>query len=205
MSDKLILFTHPRSRGRIARRMLEELGVDYEARVLEYGAHKEELLKYNPMGKFPTLLHGETVVTEAAAIITYLADAFCEKGLAPDVGSKERGTYYRWLYFASGPMEAAIIDKVLGVNIDAEKKAFVGYGCYDDVVATLDKKLSADEYVLGDRFSAADVYVGSSVHFGLQFKTLPELPSFERYAKQIFSREAFIRSEAIDDRLLGIK
>ena len=205
MTDKLILFTHPRSRGRIARRMLEELGVEYEARVLEYGAHKEELLKYNPMGKFPTLLHGDTVITEATAIVTYLADAFPEKSLAPPVGSKERGTYYRWLFYGAGPLEAAIIDKVLGVNIDAEKKSFVGYGCFDDVIATLDKKFSADEYVLGDKFSAADICLGSGLHYGLQFKTLPELPSFVRYAKQIFSREAIVRSEAIDDKLLVMK
>lgn len=203
MSDKLILFTHPRSRGRIARRMLEELGVEYEARVLEYGTHKQELLKYNPMGKFPTLLHGETVVTEAAAIISYLADAFPEKGLAPEIGSKERGTYYRWLFYAAGPMEAAIIDKVLGLNIENDKKVFVGYGCFDDVIATLDKKLSEDEYVLGDKFSAADIYLGSSVHYGLQFKTLPDLPSFVRYAQQISSREAYVRSDEIDNKLLG--
>jgi glutathione S-transferase len=171
--------------------------------VLEYGTHKQELLKYNPMGKFPTLLHGETVVTEAAAIISYLADAFPEKGLAPEIGSKEHGTYYRWLFYAAGPMEAAIIDKVLGLNIENDKKVFVGYGCFDDVIATLDKKLSEDEYVLGDKFSAADIYLGSSVHYGLQFNTLPDLPSFVRYAQQISSREAYVRSDEIDNKLLG--
>ena len=204
IQNKPVLYTNPQSRGRIARRMLEELGIEYDAIVLNFGEHKnDEFLKINPMGKFPTLVHNGIVVTEAAAIVTYLADAYFDKGLAPALDDKSRGTYLRWIFYAAGPLEAAIINKALGVQIEDKQKIFVGYGCFDDVIKTIDELLSNNEYVLGDKFSAADVYLGSSIHFGLSFKLLPELPSFIRYSEQIFSRDAIKRSEEIDNTIMA--
>lgn len=204
MPDKLILYTNPQSRGRVARRMLEELGVPYETKVLEYGENrKPEFLAINPMGKFPTLVHNDVVITENAAIITYLADAFPEKNLAPPLGSTERGTYFRWIFFASGPVEAALTDKYLGLEIKPEMKVSLGYGSPEDVISTLDNFLSNNQYVLGDKFSAADVYLGSLIDFYLQFKMLPQLDSFVRYAELINARPAIIRAGAIDNGLMG--
>lgn len=203
MSSDLVLYTNPMSRGRIARWMLEEIGRPYRTEILEYGTTMKAsaYLGLNPMGKVPTLRHGDVVVTEAAAICAYLADAFPEAGLAPPVSSPLRGPYYRWLFFAAGPVEHAAVNKALGFIVPAERRGMAGYGSFDDVVTVLDGLVSQGDYILGARFSAADIYLGSQIGWGMRFGTFPRLSSFERYWERISARPAAIRAREIDDAL----
>jgi glutathione S-transferase len=204
MADQLTFYTNPMSRGAIVRWMLEEVGQPYETVLLDYGTTMKapDYLAVNPMGKVPAIRHGDTVVTEVAAVCAYLADAFPDAGLAPPAGSKERGPYYRWLFFAAGPLEASVIDRALGItDIPAEKQPMVGYGSYDTVVDVLDAHVASHEFIAGDRFSAADVYVGSHLNWGTQFETLPKRDSFDAYLARILSRPAAVRAKEIDDKL----
>ncbi|MCF4166560.1 glutathione S-transferase family protein [Zavarzinia compransoris] len=201
MSDGVILYTNPMSRGRIARWMLEETGIPYETRVLGYaGAMKTpDYLAINPMGKVPALVHGAVVVTECAAICAYLADAFPAAGLAPDPRDPLRGAYYRWLFFGAGPVEQAVTDRALGLQVPADKRVMVGYGSYDAMLDGLEGAVSAGAYLLGDRFSAADVYLGSQIGWGLQFGTLEKRPAFETYWARLAARPAHVRATELDD------
>ena len=203
MTDELVLYTNPQSRGRIARWMLEETGQPYRAEIVEYAGMKSPgYLAINPMGKVPALRHGETVVTEAAAICAYLADAFPDAGLAPPPGSRERGPYYRWMFFAAGPLEAATTNKALGVVVPMERARMVGYGgSQEGALAALEHRLERSAYVAGESFTAADVYVGSHVGFGLMFGTIDKRPAFERYWALISARPAARRAWEIDDKL----
>jgi glutathione S-transferase len=204
MSDELVLYTNPMSRGRIARWMLEEVGRPYRAEILGFGPPMKGGYKaVNPMGKVPTVTHGDTVVTECAAICAYLADAFPDAGLAPEPGSKLRGPYYRWLFFGAGPTEAAVTNRALGVEVPDERRGMVGYGSFGDVMDTLEQAVTRSEYLLGDRFSAADVYLGSQILWGLQFGSMEKRPGFEAYAKRIADRPAATRARAIDDALVA--
>lgn len=207
MSDELVLYTHPMSRGRIARWMLEEVGRPYRAEIVEFGAPmKDPAYKaLNPMGKVPTLRHGYTVVTEAAAICAYLADAFPEAGLAPEPGSRLRGPYYRWLFFAAGPLEAAVSNRAFGLDVPTGKEVSIGYGCFADVMDTLEHAVTQGEYLLGDQFSAADIYLGSHVLWGLKFGSIEKRPAFEHYALRIAGRPANRRADAIDDALIAAR
>lgn len=202
MSDELVFYTNPMSRGRIARWMLEELGRPYRTEVLEYASSMKspEYLAINPMGKVPAIRHGATVVTECAAICAYLADAFPEAGLAPAPG--DRGAYYRWLFFAAGPVEAATTNKSLGVVAPPGREMMVGYGSYETTMAVLEQAVSQADYIAGDHFTAADVYVGSQIGFGLRFGSLEKLPAFLSYWERISSRPAAVRANEIDDALL---
>ncbi|MGP3696965.1 glutathione S-transferase family protein [Rhodobacter sp. NSM] len=195
--DKLTLYTNPRSRGRIARWMLEEIGQPYETVVLDYGGpmHSADYLALNPMGKVPTVTHGPRVVTECAAICAYLADAFPEAGLVP----ANRAAYYRWLFFCAGPLEAAVIDRALGLQIPPERSVMVGYGDFDRTIATLEKAVSDAPFIAGDSFSAADVQVGSQIGWGLQFGTIPDRPAFRAYWDRLKDRPALLRATAIDE------
>ena len=152
MADELVLYTNPMSRGRIARWMLEEVGQPYRAEILEYSGSMKapEYLAINPMGKVPTLRHGETIVTEVAAICAYLADVFPEAGLAPPPGSRLRGPYYRWLFFAAGPVEAANTNKALNVVVPPERTGMVGYGSQERALAALEDQLKLSEYIAGE-------------------------------------------------------
>lgn len=199
MMTDLVLYTNPMSRGRIARWMLEEAGADYRTETLEYGTTMKapEYLAINPMGKVPAIRHGSTVVTECAAICTYLADAFPQANLAPAL--KDRGSYYRWLFFAAGPLEAAIADRTLGVEVPADKQPMVGYGTYAHVMDALEKAVSTAPYVAGDSFTAADVYIGSHISWGIQFGTMEKRPAFEAYWKRLESRPAHLRATELDD------
>lgn len=205
MNDELVLYTNPMSRGRIARWMLEEIGRPYRAEILDYGSAMKATayLGLNPMGKVPTLRHGETVVTEVAAICTYLADAFPEAGLAPPLGSPLRGTFYRWMFFAAGPVEHAMTNKALGFIVPEERRGIAGYGSFDDVVTVLDGLVSQHDYALGASFSAVDVYLGSQIGWGMHFGTFPRLASFERYWERISARPAAVRAREIDDALVA--
>src|SRR5512134_2377580 len=162
MSDELVFYTNPMSRGRIVRWMLEEVGQPYRTELLEFGTTLKapEYLRINPMGKVPALRHGDTVVTECAAICAYLADAFPDAGLAPPATDRLRGPYYRWLFFAAGPLEAAATSKAFGFEVPAERRGMVGYGSLAEVLATLESAVSDRDYLVGERFTAADVYVG---------------------------------------------
>src|SRR5215510_14222071 len=143
MADTLTFYTNPMSRGRIVRWMLEEVGQPYETVLLDFasGAKSADYLAINPMGKVPAITHGDTVVTEAAAICAYLADAFPQAGLAPPSGSKLRGPYYRWLFFGAGPIEAAVGAKSMGWEAPEERKMMLGYGSLADVLDTLEGAL----------------------------------------------------------------
>ncbi|WP_234446549.1 glutathione S-transferase family protein [Luteimonas sp. MC1750] len=206
MADsELVFHTNPMSRGRIVRWMLEELGVPYRAVVQDYGTSMKspEYLAINPMGKVPALQHRGVVVTEAAAICTYLADAFPQAGLAPAFDDPLRGTYLRWMFFAAGPVEAAVTANALGQLPPLEKAGFVGYGSYDQAMDLLEQAaMSASPWLLGERFSAADVYVGSQVDFGLAFKSIPQRPAFAAWAERLRGREAYRRARALDDALM---
>ncbi|MEG8014159.1 glutathione S-transferase family protein [Sphingomonas sp. 22R3R2A-7] len=198
----LILYTNPMSRGRIARWMLEEVGADYEAVVLDYAStmKAEAYRSVNPMGKVPAIVHDGKVVTECAAICAYLADAFPGADLAPR--DDERADYYRWLFFAAGPVEAAITNRSLGVVPTDDQQRMVGYGSFDAAITTLEGGVSAHDYIAGDRFTAADVYVGSQVIWGLQFGSLPKTDGFVRYAAKLTGRAAYLRAAALDDALI---
>ena len=200
MAD-LTLYTNPMSRGRIARWMMEEVGEPYETVLLEYGTTMKapEFLALNPMGKVPTLRHGEVVVTEGAAICAYLADAFPHRNLAPRPGDPRRGTYYRWLFFAAGPLESAVTAKAMGLLAPAEKRAMAGYGTFDDVMDALETAVSVSAYICGDQFTAADVYVGSQIGWGMMFGTIEKRPAFEDYSGRLRSRPAAVRAAEIDD------
>ncbi|GJD37912.1 glutathione S-transferase family protein [Methylobacterium bullatum] len=204
MSEDLILYTHPMSRGRIVRWMLEEVGRPYRAEILDFTALKQPAyLGINPMGKVPALRHGESVVTECAAILAYLADAFPDAGLAPPPGSAERGAYYRWLFFAAGPVEAAVLNTALGIDVPPERKGMAGYGSMAEVLDTLEGAVSGTEYLAGGRFSAADLYLGSHLGWGMQFGTIPRRPAFEAYIGRLYARPAALRASEIDDGLVA--
>ena len=202
MSDALIFYTNPMSRGRIVRWMLEEVGAPYETEVVFYGdAMKSAGYRaINPMGKVPALKHGDQIVTECAAICAYLADAFPDAGLAPAL--EARGAYYRWLFFAAGPVEAAVMNKALGFEVPAEREVMAGYGNFSIVMDTLEAAVSGDGYIAGNAFTAADVYVGSQIGWGLQFGTMEKRPAFEAYWARISDREAYRRASDIDDALM---
>lgn len=203
MQDEVILYTNPQSRGRIARWMLEEVGAPYKTEVLEYGGSMKApaYLKINPMGKVPAIVHRGEVVTEGAAICAYLAEAFPQAGLAPK--PEERASYYRWLFFAAGPLESAIIDtKTFGVEPDAEKQMMVGYGSYAAVLDNLSKWFMGHTYVTGERFTAADVYVGAQINWGLHFGTIEKRIEFIDYAKRVTDRDTYRRAMEKDDALV---
>ncbi len=204
MSDELVFYTNPMSRGRIVRWMLEEVGAPYRTEILEYGTTMKAsaYLAVNPMGKVPAIRHGETVVTEGAAICAYLADAFPEAGLAPPPGDHARGTYFRWLFFAAGPIEAAVTNKSMGFELPPGKGMMAGYGSFAAVMDAMETAVSKTDYVAGDRFSAADVYFGSQVGWGMQFNSIEKRPVFERYWERISTRPAAVRALEIDDALM---
>ena len=199
---ELTFYTNPQSRGQTVRWMLEELGKPYETVLLDYGTTMKapEYLAVNPMGKVPAIRHGDVVVTEAAAICAYLADAFPEAGLAPPLA--ERGDYYRWLFFTAGPTEAAITNAFMKVEPTDGQKAMLGYGCMADVVQALETAVAGKTFVAGDRFSAADVYVGSQIDFGLMFGTLPDSAAFEAYVGPLRERAAHKSAKEIDAALV---
>ena len=201
MSEELVFYTNPMSRGQIARWMLEEAGAQYRTEVLQYGPEmkSEEFLAVNPMGKVPTIRHGSVVVTEAAAICAYLADAFPEAGLAPP--PQERGAYYRWMFFAAGPLEAAAMNRALKFEVPPERESMIGYGTLEAVLDTLEAAVSASEFIAGEQFSAADVYVGSHIYWGLEFKSIDKRPAFVDYWSRLENRPARLRSEALDKAL----
>lgn len=201
--SELIFYTNPMSRGQIARWMLEEVGAPYEQRIVQYGPEMKgpDYRAINPMGKVPAIVHDGKVVTECAAICAYLAEAFPEAGLAPT--AEERADYYRWMFFGAGPLEQAIINHAMKWESPEDKQAMLGYGSYELAVETLAGWLADRDYVCGDRFTAADVYVGAQVDWGQAFGTLPAHPVFAAYAERLRARPAYQRGKAIDNELIA--
>ncbi len=217
----LTFYTHPNSRGRIVRWMLEEVGCDYETVVLDYerssaadrwgGAalarpadpsdpRARFFAEINPIGKVPAIVHDKRVVTEAAAICAYLAETFPAAALAPTAA--ERADYYRWMFFAAGPVEQAVTNHRAGFGPAPEQEFFLGYGSYERTVDQLERAVKAHPFVAGDRFTAADVYVGSHVGWGLGLGTLPPREAFLAYAGRLTAREAYARAVAKDAALM---
>lgn len=203
MTANITFYTNPMSRGQITRWMLEEVGQPYETVVLDYGTGMKapDYLAINPMGKVPAIVHGEKTITEAAAICAYLADAFPSAGLAPP--TLERADYYRWLFFAAGPVEAAITNNALGFTVPAGMERSAGYGSLEQTLDTLEKAVSCPQWICGDQFTAADVYVGSQVDWGLTFGTIASRPAFETYAGRLRARPAYQRQKALDGALIA--
>lgn len=199
MADELVFYSNPMSRGRIARWMLEEVGAPYRTEWLTYeGSMKApDYLAVNPMGKVPAIRHGQTVVTEAAAICAYMADTFPEAGLAPP--TSQRADYYRWMFFAAGPVEMAVSLKAFGLSVPRERERSIGCGSYESVLDALSYAVSRTPYIAGDTFTAADVYVGSHISWGLQFGSLEARAEYQAYWDRLKDRPAYLKAKAIDD------
>ena len=201
MAD-LIFYHNPQSRGRIVRWMLEEIGQPYDTEVIAYDQLKSErYLAVNPMGKIPAIKHRGHIVTECAAICAYLADVFPEAGLGPR--EDEKADYYRWFFYAAGPVEAAVSNRAAGWEVPPDKERMFGYGNTDRVISVLDELLSLRDYVCGDRFTAADVYLGSQIMFPMQFGMLPERESFVRYRDRLHARPAYQRANDVDGQIIA--
>jgi glutathione S-transferase len=203
MASEIIFYHNPMSRGQIVRWMLEEVGAAYDTEILDYasGMKSEEYRAINPMMKVPAIAHNGRVVTEAAAICAYLADVYPEAGLAPR--DEEKADYYRWMFFAAGPLEQAVTNNFAGFAAKEDQQRMFGYGNYDLAVNTLAQQLNGRDFVCGSRFNAADVYVGSAVMWGTQFGTLPKLDPFVAYAARLAKREAYMRGKEEDNRLIA--
>lgn len=196
MADEVVFYHWPLSRARMVHWMLEEIGTPYRVELvnIEKGEHKTPaFLAVNPMGKLPAISHRGTVVTETGAILTYLADEFPAAALAPRIGEPARGAYLRWLFFAAACVDAALVDRMLG-RPAPERVSAVGYGRYEHVVDALEKALTPGPYLLGERFSAADLYIGSQIGFGAMTKALELRPVFQSYLARVTVRPAYKRA-----------
>ena len=203
MASDIIFYHNPMSRGQIIRWMLEEVGAPYDTEILDYASTMkgDEYRAINPMMKVPAISHHGRIVTECAAICAYLADVFPEAGLGPR--EEEKADYYRWMFFAAGPLEQAVTNNFAGFAAKEEQQRMFGYGSYDLAVNTLAGHLAGRPYVCGERFNAADVYVGSAVMWGTQFGTLPKLDPFLAYAERLGLRDAYKRGKDEDNQLIA--
>ena len=205
MADELIFYTNPMSRGRVARWALEEVGQPYRTEILPFGPPMKtpDYRAVNPMGKVPALRHGDVIVTEVAAICAYLADAFPAAHLAPPSGDRLRGAFYRWLFFAAGPIEAATTNKSLQFVVPKEREGQVGYGTFDLTFGALEGVLTRSKYLVGDQFSAADIMIGSALGWGMFSGSIDKRPAFTAYCERLMARPASVRARAIDDALIA--
>jgi glutathione S-transferase len=200
MTDEIVFYHNPQSRSQMVRWMIEEAGAPHRVVPIDFTKNEHKapaFLALNPMGKLPTIEHRGTVVTETAAIIAYLADTFPQAGLAPAPGEPARGAYYRWLFFGAGCFEPALLDKMMK-RPEVERKSAVGWGSYDDVLATLKKALATGPYLLGEKFTAADLYIGSELNFAMMFGApgLKGEPVIDAYLARLTARPAFQRAMA---------
>ncbi|MCB1670149.1 MAG: glutathione S-transferase family protein [Pseudomonadales bacterium] len=206
MTD-LIFYTNPQSRGRIAHWMLEELNEPYQIQWLDYGpagTRSEAYLAVNPMGKIPAITHAGIVVTETPAILAYLAARFPDKGLYPGVGAPGLANYYRWLFFAAGPLEQSITASAMGWEVPTDRKGTVGFGSHGEVLNAIGLALQQGPYVCGEQFTAADVYLASHLHWGMTFGGIPRQPDFESYVARATDRPAYHKANQInEDRLVA--
>jgi len=200
MTDEIVFYHNPQSRSQMVRWMIEEAGAPHRVVPIDFAKNEHKapaFLALNPMGKLPTIEHRGTVVTETAAIIAYLADTFPQAGLAPAPGEPARGAYYRWLFFGAGCFEPALLDKMMK-RPEVERKSAVGWGSYDDVLTTLKKALATGPYLLGEKFTAADLYIGSELNFAVMFGApgLKGEPVIDAYLARLTARPAFQRAMA---------
>lgn len=197
-------FTNPMSRGQIARWALHEAGADYNQVLVDWVTKPAALLTANPMGKVPTVIHhsasGDKVITECAAICAYLAEAHPEAGLGPS--ADEAADYFRWLFFAAGPVEQAVITRSMGWDLPKDREMMAGWGSYERTIAALEGHFGGNDFVCGSRFTMADVYVGSQVDWGLTFGSIPPSEAFVAYAERLQAREAYKAAKAIDNALI---
>ncbi|MBX9845288.1 MAG: glutathione S-transferase family protein [Xanthobacteraceae bacterium] len=199
MADLTLYHASP-SRSSVTLWMLEELGEPYDIKLLklsEGDQQKPDYLAVNPMGKVPTLKHKDVVITEAAAICTYLADAFPQKKLNVPIGDPRRGPYLKWLFFGPSCFEAAVTDRAAPRKEEA-RRAMLGYGDFDTTMNVVAKAVEKGPWILGDQFTAADVIIGSNVRWGTMFNLVPRRPEFDAYAARIAARPATQRAEARD-------
>ncbi|MBX9684715.1 MAG: glutathione S-transferase family protein [Hyphomicrobium sp.] len=205
MSGELVFYTHPMSRGRIARWMLEEIGQPYQTEILGFGPQMKNSAyrAINPLGKVPALQHKGVTITECAAICAYLADAFADANLAPALNDPARGTYYRWMFFAAGPIETTVLHRALKFTVPEDKRGMAGAGTVEDVTAALESAVSHGPYVCGDQFTAADVYLGSQLFWAMSFGMIEKKPAFEAYWSRLKDRPAHLRATDIDDAIIA--
>ena len=197
-------FYNPMSRAQIARWALHEVRADYEPVLVQWDAKPAALMAANPMGKLPTIVHHhgghDHVVSEAAAVCHYLAAVHPQAGLLPE--EHELADYFRWLFFAAGPLEQAVTNKAYGWDPDEKQEMSVGFGSYNRTIDALDQWFTGHHFVCGERFTMADVYVGSAVDWGLLFKSIPERPALAAYAERVRERDAYKEAKAIDNKLI---
>ncbi|MEL6977848.1 MAG: glutathione S-transferase family protein [Pseudomonadota bacterium] len=203
--DDLVFYSNPQSRGQIVRWMLEEIGAPYRTEILDYASTMKEpaYLAINPMGKVPAITHRGAVITEGAAICAYLADAFPQAGLAPAPGDPARGAYYRWLFFAAGPLEAATSNAAFKFQAPAEGARSLGYGTLEATLDTVESALRGRSHIAGDVFSAADLYLSAYLGFLMSFKMIEKRQAFADYVSVHASRPAAVRAKEIDAALVG--
>ncbi len=198
-------YTVAMSRGQISRWALHEAGADYSHVVMDWTTRPDSFKAINPMNKVPTLVHHhgdhDHVITECAAINHYLAETHPDAGLLPD--THEKAAYFRWLFFAAGPLEQAVVSKAMGWEVPEGKSGMAGFGSLDLALDAIDGWLSANDYAAGNRFTMADTYVGSQFVWGLRFGSIPERPSFRAYVERITQRAAYIEANGIDAKLIA--
>ncbi len=202
---QLTLYHASPSRSSIAMWMLEEIGEPYDVKMLDLSKgdqQKPDYLAINPMGKVPALTHGDTVVSESAAICTYLADAFPRAGLTVPVGDPRRGVYLKWLFFAPGVLEPAVTDRAFPRKEEPRRGA-IGYGDFDTVMNVLSRAVTPGPYLMGEQFTAADVVIGANIRWGMLFKMIPERKELADYVARLSARPALARSQAKDKELAG--
>jgi glutathione S-transferase len=200
---KLTLYHAAPSRSSIALWMLEEVGQPYDVHLLNLmneENRKPDYLAVNPMGKVPAIRHGDTVITEVAAICTYLADEFPAAKLNVPIGTPLRGVYLKWLFFGPGCLEGAVIDRA-APRKDPPRRAMLGYGDFETTMDTVAAAVAKGPWLMGEQFTAADVVIGANIRWGMMFKMVPERPEFTAYAARIAARPAAQRAEARDKAL----
>jgi glutathione S-transferase len=202
MADLTLYHASP-SRSSIVLWMLEELGQPYDVKLIKLSEGdnlKPDFLAVNPMGKVPALDHKGTVITESAAICTYLADEFPQAKLNVPVGTPRRGLYLKWLFFGPGCFEPAVIDRAAPRKEEA-RRGMLGYGTFETTMDTVAKAIAQGPWLMGDQFTAADVIIGANIRWGTMFKLVPERPEFSAYAARIAARPAAQRAAAKDKEL----
>jgi len=201
----LTLYHAAPSRSSVTLWMLEELGHPYDLKLINLQAGenlKPDYLAINPMGKVPALKHGDTIITELAAICTYLADEFPDAKLNVPVGTPRRGLYLKWLFFGPGCLEPAVIDRA-APRKEGARRAMLGYGDFDTTMNVIAKAVEKGPWLMGEQFTAADVVIGANIRWGMTFKMIPERKEFTDYAARIAARPAAQRAEAKDKELLA--
>jgi glutathione S-transferase len=205
MSDEIVFYHNPLSRARVVHWMLEEVGAPYRIEPVDLSKGEQKkppFLAVNPMGKLPTIVHRGTVITETGAICTYLADAFPAAGLAPRLDEPARGSYLRWMFFGAGCIDSALIDRMLA-RPAPERTTALGYGRYEDVMETLEKAITPGPYIVQERFSAADVFIGAQIGFGMRTKSIEPRPAFQAYLGRLQQRPAYKRFEEHSGKLMA--